>query len=123
MAASVRFLRVLFRPRYGHPGVFEARLEGQSQILAISHQPFLEAARALLSMTLADPEIRLVGRHEGETQDCLSAVLIDAARCTVVERAGRLPMVETWRPYQLSEGLHPEVLELPSQSSPAHPSI
>lgn len=101
--AAIEYVRVIFTPRQA--GLFDVRLEGQKQVIATSRQPLLEAARALLPLALCNPSLRIVGRHDGQNHDSIAGVLVDLARMTCVERAGRQPSLEEWRPHQFAEGI------------------
>jgi hypothetical protein len=74
-------------------GLFEARLG--DRLLCMSRQPFLTAARVLVSEG-HDPDSVLVMRHTGSNADALSAKLGVAARLTVNETK---PAFERWKSF------------------------
>lgn len=83
---------------------FEARFEGQTQILCTSRQPFLDAARALLDQGY-DPDNILLMRHEGSDVDSLRGKLGVAATLTVDE--SNTPRFRKWKTFSLREGHSP----------------
>jgi hypothetical protein len=70
--------------------MFEGTVDGR--VVVTSHQPFLDAARVLLSGG-ADPGDKLIMRHEGKDFDALSALVGVAAKLYVNEtsRGAGLP--------------------------------
>jgi hypothetical protein len=67
-------------------GRFDA-WDGGTLLVAGSHQPFLDTARALVSGG-TDPDTTLIMRHAGSTTDALRSRIGDAARLTVDENRG-----------------------------------
>lgn len=80
-------LTIIIRP-LGHDR-FEARLEGRTQAICVSHQPLLDAARALHKLTLADANAVLQMKHEGRDDVAASGKLADLAKWRVsYEKSG-----------------------------------
>jgi hypothetical protein len=84
--------------------LYDAHIEGRQEVLCRSHQPFLEAARRLGSVAIANPDTRLVMRHEGSDVVALHGRLAEAVKWTISERDGRLRL-DRWQPSQLEEVL------------------
>jgi hypothetical protein len=91
-------LTIVVRPAAG--GLFEARLEGQQQVLCRSASPFTAAARELAAHALHDPEVVLYMKHEGSDAWALRGRLRDVAQLSVVDRKGRGLDMEGWKPWQ-----------------------
>ena len=95
-------------------GLFDARLGGR--LLCTSRQPFLAAARVLVSEG-HDPDTVLVMRHAGSQVDALKAKLGAAAKLTIKEDG---PRFERWTPNPMG-GAVPWERELLRQSERALP--
>jgi hypothetical protein len=85
------------RARSSRGLVFEARIEGEDRVVVRSHQPLLDACRALVAASL-DPETRIVMRHLGSEKDALIAKVGAAAKRRVKEDNGP-PRFRTWTPF------------------------
>jgi hypothetical protein len=99
-----RPLTLVVTPCPSSANKFEARLEGQKQILCISKQPFLDGARALLEQGY-DPGLILMMRHAGSDFDSLRGKLGVAATLTVDE--SNTPRFRKWKTFSSREGCPP----------------
>ena len=89
---------IVILPAPGKAEIFEARIEGNPEILCESHQPFLDGARALLKAGFS-PDTELAMRHAGSAIVSLTARLGVAARLTVREGQTDGPRFAKWVPY------------------------
>jgi hypothetical protein len=83
---------------------FEARLEGSTRILCVSHQPFVDAARVLVDDGY-DPTEILTMRHVGSETIVLTAQLGLAAKCMVEEGPGDGPRFVQYAPWSSEPAL------------------
>ena len=81
-----------FDPRY------EARLLGESDLLALSETPVLDAARALLARG-DDPQIEIVVRRGSSVVECWRSTIGEAAAITVREDWRRGPELVAYEPF------------------------
>jgi hypothetical protein len=88
-------------------GRYAARLDGETEILCKSYQPFCDGARRLIARG-HDPASLLVMRHQGSTTDALRARLSVAAKLTVRETQTEPPRLCRWKPWQ-SRAVSPPV--------------
>jgi hypothetical protein len=84
-----------------HPNLFDARLEGESETLCESNQPFVDSARILLNRG-HDPGTILVMRHASSDVVALRGALGTAAKLTVDEHNGTV--FARWKPFPSSAG-------------------
>lgn len=97
-----------FDPRY------EARLLGESEPIAVSETPFLDAARALLARG-EDPQTVIVMQRASSDVECLRSTIGAAAKLTVREDSSRRPMFVAYEPFS-SAGIAAPV-EVPARSA------
>jgi hypothetical protein len=103
-------------------GLFEARLD--DRLLCTSRQPFLDAARVLVSEGL-DPDAVLSVRHAGSGTVALTAKLSVAVRLTVDESKTSF---RPWKAFSRAEGSRiiavdePEAIPAPEDASTAIPA-
>jgi hypothetical protein len=84
-----------------HSNLFDARLEGESETLCESNQPFLDSARILVNRG-HDPGTILVMRHASSDVVALRGALGTAAKLTVDEHNGTV--FAKWKPFSRSAG-------------------
>jgi hypothetical protein len=84
-----------------NPNKFQASLEGETAVLCVSSQPFLDGARILLDRGL-DPDAILVMQHAGSDDVALHGSLGKTAMLTVDEHNGTV--FARWKPFSLSAG-------------------
>jgi hypothetical protein len=84
-----------------HPNRFDAMLEGETEVLCTSSQPFLDGARKLLARGHS-PQTILVMRHAGSDDVALRGSLGAAAKLTVDEHNGTV--FAKWKPFCRSAG-------------------
>jgi hypothetical protein len=79
-------LNIVVRPAPGQPGVFEARLDSEPDVLCVSREPLFDAARVLMALG-HDPRSILRMRHFGKSEVALTARLSVAASLTIEQSA------------------------------------
>jgi hypothetical protein len=82
-----------------HPNRFDATLEGETEVLCTSSQPFVDGARKLLARGHS-PQTILVMRHAGSEDAALRGSLGAAAKLTVDEHNGTV--FAKWKPFRRS---------------------
>jgi hypothetical protein len=103
------------RDKHGrvNPNKFRASLEGETEVLCVSSQPFLDGARILLDRG-HDPEAILVMRHAGSGDVALRGSLGKTALLTVDEHNGTV--LAKWKPFSHSAG-PPRIAHLAAKAS------
>jgi hypothetical protein len=85
------------RRAYSTRGPFFVGMVDGRRIIERSPQPFVDAARELLSEGI-DPGTVLVMRYAGRTDDALKSTVGAAAKLTVLDTAQGKPVFRPWRP-------------------------
>lgn len=101
------------------PGSFTARLDSSAAILARSHQPLVDGARALLERGF-DPVTPLTMRHAGKGHDSFKPAPIgELAKMTYTE-GERTPLHrQRWKPREMPVAASTGDQKSPSEVGPA----